>query len=147
MLAGDKFMPEMQLKQWGFTYGACGSFTKNKERIQKFKERGDTEYIYKNELDKACFEHDMAYGDFKDLARRIATDKFLRHKAFNIAKSPKYDGYQKAIASMVYKKSAGRGVNMHANNEKLKNYTNQLLNNFKKEQFILDSKTIFGVVI
>ena len=151
MLAGDKFMPEMQLKQWGFTYGACGSFTKNKERIQKFKERGDTEYIYKNELDKACFEHDMAYGDFKDLARRIATDKFLRHKAFNIAKSPKYDGYQKAIASMVYKifdkKSAGRGVNMHANNEKLKNYTNQLLKNFKKEQFILDSKTIFGVVI
>ena len=144
-------MPEMQLKQWGFTYGACGSFTKNKERIKKFKERGDTEYIYKNELDKACFEHDVAYGDFKDLARRIATNKFLRHKAFNIAKSPKYDGYQKAIASMVYKifdkKSAGRGVNMHANNEKLKNYTNQLLKNFKKEQFIQDSKTIFGVEI
>ena len=87
----------------------------------------------------------------KDLARRIATDKFLRHKAFNIAKSPKYDGYQKAIASMVYKifdkKSAGRGVNMHANNEKLKNYTNQLLKNFKKEQFIQDSKIIFGVEI
>ena len=144
-------MPEMQLKQWGFTYGACGSFTKNKERIKKFKERGDTEYIYKNELDKACFEHDVAYGDFKDLARRIATNKFLRHKAFNIAKSPKYDGYQKAIASMVYKmfdkNSAGRGVNMHANNEKLKNYTNQLLKKFKKEQFILDSKKIFGVVI
>ena len=144
-------MPEMQLKQWGFTYGACGSFTKNKERIKNFKERGDTEYIYKNELDKACFEHDVAYGDFKDLARRIATNKFLRHKAFNIAKSPKYDGYQKAIASMVYKifdkKSAGRGVNMHANNEKLKNYTNQLLKNFKKEQFIQDSKTIFGVEI
>ena len=144
-------MPEMQLKQWGFTYGACGSFTKNKERLKKFKERGDTEYIYKNELDKACFEHDVAYGDFKDLARRIATNKFLRHKAFNIAKSPKYDGYQKAIASMVYKmfdkNSAGRGVNMHANNEKLKNYTNQLLKKFKKEQFILDSKKIFGVVI
>ena len=144
-------MPEMQLKQWGFTYGACGSFTKNKERIKNFKERGDTEYIYKNELDKACFEHDVAYGDFKDLARRIATNKFLRHKAFNIAKSPKYDGYQKAIASMVYKmfdkNSAGRGVNMHANNEKLKNYTNQLLKKFKKEQFILDSKKIFGVVI
>ena len=118
-------MREMQLKQWGFTYGAWESFTKNKERIQKFKQRRDTEYIYKNEFDKACFEHDMAYGDFKDLARRIATGKVLRYKAFNIARSPKYDEYQKAIASMVYKifdkKSAGRGVNMHANNDKLKN--------------------------
>ena len=70
MLAGDKFMPEMQLKQWGFTYGAWGSITKNKERIQKFKERGDTEYIYKNELDKACFDHDMAYGDFKRFSKK-----------------------------------------------------------------------------
>ena len=59
--------------------------TKNKERIQKFKERGDTIYIYKNELDKACLEHDMAYGDFKDLARRAASGKVLRDKAFNIA--------------------------------------------------------------
>ena len=64
--AGDKFMPEMHLKQLGFTYSACGSFTKNKERIQKFKETGDTSYIYKNELDKACFQHDMAYGGFKE---------------------------------------------------------------------------------
>ena len=67
LLAGDNFMPEMHLKQPGFTYSACGPFTKNKERIQKFKELGDTNYIYKNELDKACFQHDMAYGDFKDL--------------------------------------------------------------------------------
>ena len=59
--------------------------TKNKERIQKFKETGDTIYIYKNELDKACFEDDMAYGDFKDLARRTASGKVLRDKAFNIA--------------------------------------------------------------
>ena len=87
-------MPEMHLKQPGFTYSACGSFTKNKERIQKFKETGDTSYIYKNELDKACFQHDMAYGDFKDLARRTASDKVLRDKAFNIAKNRKYDGYQ-----------------------------------------------------
>ena len=69
LLAGYKFMPEMHLKQPGFTYSAYGPFTKNKERIQKFKETGDTSYIYKNELDKACFQHDMAYGDFKDLAR------------------------------------------------------------------------------
>ena len=61
LLAGDKFMPEMHLKQPGFTYNACGPFAKNKERIQKFKETGDKSYIYKNELDKACFQHDMAF--------------------------------------------------------------------------------------
>ena len=103
LLAGDKFMPEMDLKQLRFTYSACGPFTKNKERIQKFKETGHTNYIYKNELDKACFQHDMAYGDFKDLARKRASDKFLRDKAFNIAKNPKYYGYQRGLASMVYK--------------------------------------------
>ena len=77
--------------------------TKNKEQIQKFKEKGDTSYIYKNELDKACFQHHMAYGDFKDLKRRTASDKILRDKAFDIAKNPKYDGYQRELASMVYK--------------------------------------------
>ena len=103
LLAGDKFVPEMHLKQPGFSCSACGPFTKNKEPIQKFKETGDTSYIYKNELDKACFQHDMAYGDFKDLARRTASDKVLRDKAFNIAKNLKYDGYQRGLASMVYK--------------------------------------------
>ena len=68
-------MPKMHLKQPGFTYSACGPFTKNKERITKFKETGDTKYIYKIELDKAYFQHDMTYGDFKDLARRAASDK------------------------------------------------------------------------
>ena len=85
----------MHLRQPGFTYSACGPFTKNKGTIQKFKETGDTNYIYKNELDKACFQHDIAYGDFKDLARRTAFDKVLRDQAFNIAKNPKYNGYQK----------------------------------------------------
>ena len=84
-------MPEMYLKQPGFTYSARGPFTRNKERIQKFKERGDKNYIYKNELDKTCFQHDMAYGDFKDLAKGKASDKVLRDKAFDI---PKYYGYQ-----------------------------------------------------
>ena len=98
LLAGDKFMPEMHLKQPGFTYSACRPFTKNKERIQKFKERGGTSYIYKNKADKACFQHDMAYKNFKDLARRTASDK-----AFNIAKSPNYHGYQRGLSSMVYK--------------------------------------------
>ena len=71
LLVGDKFMPELHLKQPGFTYRACGPFTKNKDRIQKSKETGDTSYIYKNELDKACFQHDMAYDDFKDLAKKF----------------------------------------------------------------------------
>ena len=116
-------MPEIHLKQPGFTYSACGPFTKNKERIQKIKETGDINYIYKIELDKACFQHDMAYGDFKDLARRTASDKIFRDKAFDIAKNPKYDRYQRGLASMVYnifdKKSAGSGVNTNANNEKI----------------------------
>ena len=86
-------MPELHLQQPRFTYSACGPFTKNKERIQKLQETGDTLCIYRNELDKVCFQHDMAYGDFKDLARRTAADKVLRDKPFNIAKDPKYDGY------------------------------------------------------
>ena len=97
LLTGDKFTPEMHLKQPGFTYSACRPFTKDKERIKKFKETGDTNYIQKNELEKACLQHDMAYGDFNDLARRTASDKVLIDKAFNIAKNPKYDGYQKRI--------------------------------------------------
>ena len=103
LFAGDKFMAEMHLKQPGFTYIACWPFTKNKKRIQKFKETGDTCYIYKNKLDKACFQHDMAYGDLKNLKRKTFSDKVFRDKAFNIAKNPKYDGYQRGLASMVYK--------------------------------------------
>ena len=76
-LAVDKFMPEMRWKQPGFTYSACGSFAKNKERIQKFEEIGDSKYIYRNELDKGCSQHDMAYGDFKELIRITASDKVL----------------------------------------------------------------------
>ena len=70
LIAGDKFMPEMHLKQPRFTYSACGPFTKNKERMKKFKETEDWRYIYQNELDKACNQHDMAHSDFKDLNRR-----------------------------------------------------------------------------
>ena len=101
LLVGDKFMPEMDLRQPGFTYSACGPFTKTKKRIQKFKQTGDSRYIYRNKLDKACFQHGMVYGDFKDLKRRTAADNVLRDKAFNIAKNPKYDGYQRGLASMV----------------------------------------------
>ena len=72
LLAGENFMPDMHFKQPGFTYSACGPWTKNKEKIQKFKGARDTNYIFKNELDKACFQHDIEYGDFKDLARKTS---------------------------------------------------------------------------
>ena len=76
----------MHLRQCGFTYSACGPFTKNKERIQKSKETGDSRYIYLNELDRACFQHDMAYRDFKHLtSRTVSRNEILHDKAFNIA--------------------------------------------------------------
>ena len=102
LLTGDKFMPEMDLRQPGFTYSASGPFTKNKERIEKFMKTGNTDFIYRNELDKACFQHDMAYGKSKDLVKRTQSDKVLRDKAFKIASDPKYDGYQTVLAFMVY---------------------------------------------
>ena len=140
LLAGDKFMPEIHLKQPEFTYSACGPFTKNKERIQNFRkeETRDKSYIYKNELDKAYFQHDLAYGDFKDLKRRTFSDKVLRDKAFNIAKNPKYDGYQRGLASMVYKffdkKSKGSGVNipLEFNEQLAKELHKPIIRNFKK---------------
>ena len=102
LLAGDKFMSEMHLTQPQFVYSACGPFTRHKERIKEFKRTGDTRYIYRNELDKACFQHDFAYADHKDLINRTETDKVLRYKAHDIASNPKYDGYQRGLASMVY---------------------------------------------
>ena len=103
LLAGGKFMLEIHLRQPQFTYSACGPFTKPEQRIQKFRETGDTNYIYKNELDKACFVHDVEYSDSKDLTKRTVADKILKNKAFDIAKYPKYDGHQRGLASMVYK--------------------------------------------
>ena len=100
LLARNNFMPEMHLKQPGFTYSACGPFTKNKERIIKtFKETGDSRYIYQNELDKACFQHDINLN--KDLNRRTVADKVLHAKTFNIAKKPKYYGYHRGLTSLV----------------------------------------------
>ena len=119
LLAGDKFMPEMHLRQPRFAYSACGPFTRHKERIKEFKRTVDTRYIYRNELDKACFQHDSVYADHKDLIKRTEVDKVLRDKAYDIASNPKYDGYQRGLASMVYKffdkKSTGSGF------KKLKN--------------------------
>ena len=96
-------MPEMHLNQPGFTYSVCGPFTKNKERIENFMKTGNTDFIYKNELDKACFQHDMAYGKSKDLIKTTQSDNVLKDKACKIANNPNYDGYQRGLALMVYK--------------------------------------------
>ena len=96
-------MPEMHLKQPSFTYSACGPFTTIKERIEKFMQTGNTNFIYRNELNKACFQHDMAYGLIKNLVKRTQSDNILKDKAFKIAIDPNYDGYQKGLASMAYK--------------------------------------------
>ena len=153
LLPGDKFMPEIHLKQPGFTHSACRPFTKNKDKIQKFKETGNRNYIYKYELDKPCFQHDMTYEDFKDLAKRTASDRVLRDKAFNIAKNPKYDGYQRGFVSMVYKffgkNSKENGVNIEVkHNEQLAEELHKpIIRTFRKQEFILDLKKIFGVLI
>ena len=128
LLAGDKRMPGMHLKQPGFTYSASGKFTKNKERIQK---------------------HDMVYGDFKGLAKRAAADKVLRDKAFNIAKDLKCDGYQRGLASMVYKffdkNTAGSGIKSMPQNEQLAEELHKpIIRKFEKIKVY--SKTIFGVL-
>ena len=127
LLAGDTLMPEIHLRQPQFTYSACGPFTRHEERIQKFKETGDTNYIYiyMNELDKACFVHDGAYSDSKDLTKRTIADKNFKNRAFDIAKDPKYDGYQRGLASMVYKlfasKVSGSGGKLIPENKQLAN--------------------------
>ena len=130
---------------------------KTKIWIPKSKETDDSRYIYQSELNKACLQHEMAIGYFKDLTRRTASDKILRDKAFDTAKNPKYDGYQKGLASMVYKffdkKTAGGAVMLARSNtlatirdlsygmkifqtiNHLKYYTNQSLKNLRKEKY------------
>ena len=107
LLAGEKFMHEMHLIQLAFMYSVCSSFTKNKERIKKFKQETFSIYIYQNKIDKAFFEHDMSYGDFKNLPRRTASDIVLCNEAIHFAKIVanflKLDRYQRGIVSVIYK--------------------------------------------
>ena len=135
LLAGDELMPEMHLKQLGFTYSACGPFTRNKEGIEKFMQTGNTDFIYRNELDKACFQHDMAYGKSKDLIKRTQSDKVLRDKAFKHVSDPKYDGYQRGLASMICKlfnkKSSGSGVATEPNYQLANELHKQIIRKFK----------------
>ena len=88
-------MPKMHLKQPRFTDSACGPFTRNKERIEKFMQTGNRDFIYRNELGKACFQRDIDYDKSKDLTKRTQSHKVLRDKAFKIASDPKYGGYQR----------------------------------------------------
>ena len=151
LLVGDKFMPEMHLRQPGFTYSACGPFTKNKERIEKSMRTGNIDLIYKNELDKACFQHDVAYGKSKDLVKRTQSDKVLRDKAFKIASDSKYDGYQRGLASMVYKffdkKSSGSGITNESNYQLANELHKPVIKNLRKAKCIHLLETIFAVLI
>ena len=139
LLIGNKFMPEMHLKQPGFTYSACSTFTKNKERIEKFMQTGNTDFIYKNKLDKACFQHDIAFGKSKDLIKKAQSENVLKDKAFRIASNPKYDGYQRGLASIVYKyfdkKSKVSGISANEPNYQLENELHKpIIRKFKKRK-------------
>ena len=129
-------MPETHLRQPGFTYSACDPFTKNKERIEKFMQTGNTDFIYKNDLDKPCFQHDMADGKSKDLVKKTQSDQVLRDTAFKIASDPKYDGYQRGLASMVYKffdkTSSGSGITNRSNYQLVNQLHMPNIKKFKK---------------
>ena len=126
---------------------------KNKQRIEKFLRTGDRNFISRNDLDEVCFQHDMAYGKYKDLEKRTQSDKVLKDRAFAIANNPKYDGYQRGLAAMVYKffdkKSKGSGIkNEIKENQQLANELHKpIIRKFKKEKCIPLLKTIFGVLI
>ena len=129
-------MPELHLKQPGFTYRACGPFTRNKKSIEKFLETVNTDFTNKNELDKACFQDDMAHGKSKDLGKRSQSGKVLRDKAFKTASDQKYDGYQRGLALMIYKlfdkKSSGSGVTALFANKSATEQNYQLTNEISK---------------
>ena len=147
LLVDGKFMPEMHLKQASFTYSACGPFTKSKERIEKFIQTGNTDFIQRNELDKASFQHDMAYGKSKDLAKKINQ----RDRVFKTATDPKYDGYQRGLALMVYnfiyKESSGSGVHAEPNQELANELHKQIIKKFKRRKVYSSLETICVVLL
>ena len=135
-------MPEIYLKQPGFTYGACSRFTKTKERIEKFMQTGNT--------DKACFPHDMGYGKLKDLAKRTWSDKFLRDKAFEVASNPKYDGYQRGLVLLLYKfsdkKSTASDVSTEPNYQLANGLHRQIIRKFIRRKVYLNfGDNIWGI--
>ena len=150
-------MPEIHLRQPGFTYSACRPLRKNKE-TQKFKETGDSRYIYQNKVDIACCQHDMVYPDFTYLSKRKASDKVLYDKAFNIAKNPKYNAYKCRLALMVQKffdkkssrvSTSGGTINskIMSNQELAKKLYKTIITNMKKEKYTHLLKTTLGALI
>ena len=136
LLAGDKFMPELHLVDPIVKkYSARRPFTKHTQRIQDFLNTGKLSYIYKNDLDKACFQHDMTYNKFKDLEKKTQSDIVLKNKALKIASNPKYNSYERGLASVVYnffdKKSKGSGLK---ENKQLVNELHKpIIRNFQKK--------------
>ena len=131
------------LRQPGFKYSTCEPLTKSKEIIQKFKETGDSQYFYQNELYKASFQLDLAYKNFKDLSRRITPNKILRDKAFNIAQNPNYDGYQPQLALPMAYKFTGSDIK----NKIVEKLQKPMIGKFLKETYTHLLQTIFGVLI
>ena len=139
LLVGDKFMPELHL--WDpkiKKYSACGPFTKHKQRISQSIEDGRLRHIYKNELDKVCFQHDMAYNSYKDLKEITQSDIVLKNKNYKIAVNLQIDGFQRALASMVWrflnersKKVLGSGVN---NKQSADELHKPIIKNFKRRK-------------
>ena len=129
-------MPAWIRQSW-FTYGACGTFTKHQERIQKFRKTGSLKHLHRSELDKACFTHDAAYSDSKDLANRTISDKFFEGRAYEIARNPKYDGYQRGLASMDYEffyKKTGLGVGADVSEEVAQELHKAVITKFKRRR-------------
>ena len=108
LFVGDKFMPEMHLRQPRFAYSACGPSTRHEKRIKEFKRTGNINLLCRNALDKACFKHYAAYAKYKDVENRLIADDKLKNSAYDIATNPKYDGYQRRLASKFSSKVAPR---------------------------------------
>ena len=102
LLNEDKFMAELHLKHTWFTYSACRPITKHRETFQKFRETGNLKYLYKDKLDKACFAYDAAYSHKKDLAKITISGKILKDIAYENPRNCNYDGYQRALTSIVF---------------------------------------------
>ena len=129
LVAGDKYVPEMHLKQPGFTYSACGPFIKNKE-IQIL--------FIKMNLIKLVFYTIRLMAKSKDLGERTQSDKVFRNKEFRIASDPKYDGYQRGVASMVYeffdKQSSGSGIVNEPSYQLANEFHKPIIRKFKKRK-------------
>ena len=109
-------MPELHLKQSGFTYSACGLFIKHRQRIQKLRKTGKLKNLYRNELDKACFTHNAAYSDSKDLTKRIISGKILKDRAHETPKNCRHDRYVCMVYTFIGKKT---GLQVSVNGQKL----------------------------